>query len=520
LLGSLPALVKMLVLYLIIMCFSFFALGVGSVTLVFGVGHSLFFAVDVHTIVFVTTLIVISSSVIIWSYYYLDSELSFRKFCSLVFCFLLSMFGLVCCGNLLSSLIFWDLLGFSSFFLVIFPRSRAALSGGLLTGLTNRLGDVFLLFLFALRFTTTSNSTSIAKFLIAAAAITKSAQAPFSAWLPAAMVAPTPVSALVHSSTLVTAGVYLIFRFTPALSCTLLYIGLFTSFLAGWAASAEWLVKRVVALSTLRQLGFMLSCLGLGQRSIAFAHLNTHAAFKALLFLAVGVMTHCNYGSQQLRLSTNAFSSSCLVGFSVMISTLSMCGLFFLSGWATKDTILTAFTNNFISGCVVFILWVSTALTVLYSFRLLATSISGINNFLAFTRTGTLPVFATLPLTILCVLSIIEGYITVLGKSMYVPVLVSLFSTNTILNLYAGCTAAWLFYRFLRPYLSPWIPLMHSTSLVSSARVPLSSTILTENRILSGLGASQLASAALLGSHGLQAFRVYFVVLGVLFVLF
>jgi len=181
---------------------------------------------------------------------------------------------------------------------------------------------------------------------------------------------------------------------------------------------------------------------------------------------------------------------------------------------------LTAFSNNFMSGCVVFMLWVSTALTVLYRYRLLSTSMCGINNFLAFTSTGTLPVFATLPLTILCVLSIVEGYLTSLGKSMYVPVLVSLFSTNTILNLYAGGTAAFLFYRFFRPYLSPWVPLMHSTSLVARARKPISGLVLTENSIFSGFGLSLISATSHAMSSGLQAFRVAVIFLGVLLVLF
>lgn len=346
----------MIILYFLCTRFLLFIYSFGSTTLVLGVSHTVTLSMDAHSFVFLLTLFIISSSVLLWSYYYIDTESSYSKFCGLVLCFLFSIFGLVLGGSLLTSLVFWDLLGFSSFFLVIYPRSRASLAGGLLTGLTNRLGDIFLLFLFAVSCSHSANTICARKFFIAAAAITKSAQAPFSAWLPSAIVAPTPVSALVHSSTLVTAGVYLIFRFTPSLSYTLLYIGLFTRFLAGLAASSEWMIKKIVALRTLSQLGFIITALGLGQRRIAFFHLNTHAAFKALLFLAVGVISHSNYGSQQLRLSVNAFSSSCLVGFRVLISIMSLCGIFFLSGWASKDSILEAFTNNFIRGFTVFML--------------------------------------------------------------------------------------------------------------------------------------------------------------------
>jgi len=270
--------------------------------------------------------------VLLWSYFYLDVEYSFRTFCALVICFLLSISGLVISGSLVTAFVFWDLLGFSSFFLVIFPRSRASLSGGVLTALRNRCGDLFLLLLFGSCSISSSSSLSWFCLLLAAASFTKSAQAPFSAWLPAAMVAPTPVRALVHSSTLVTAGVFLIFRFCTGGYSSLLYVGLFTTILAGLAACFEVSIKKVVALSTLSQLGLMFVALGLGERSLGFLHLNLHAAFKALLFLAVGTLTHLNYGSQSVFLRVNAFTGSGLVGTSFVIRCASLCGLFFMSG--------------------------------------------------------------------------------------------------------------------------------------------------------------------------------------------
>jgi len=161
---------------------------------------------------------------------------------------------------------------------------------------------------------------------------TKSAQVPFSAWLPAAMLAPTPVSALVHSSTLVTAGVYLLYRYSPSSSLYLLIVGVFTTLLAGVAALKESDVKKVVAYSTMSQLGLMLSSLGLGERSACFAHLNTHASFKALTFLVVGTLFHCVYGSQEARATGLIHSVRPLLLVVLAGALASMCGLVFLSG--------------------------------------------------------------------------------------------------------------------------------------------------------------------------------------------
>merc|ERR1719431_2223611 len=194
-----------------------------------GVGSVLVLAVDPFSFIFVLTLSSISISVLTWSFYYIESELVFRRFTSLLLMFLCSMFGLVFSADLLRLFVAWDLLGFTSFFLVIFYRSRASLAGGILTGLTNRVGDVFFLFLFGNIFYSSDRPVTCAFYLLMVISVTKSAQVPFSSWLPAAILAPTPVSALVHSSTLVTAGVYLLFRFCSLYSTLLINVGIFTT---------------------------------------------------------------------------------------------------------------------------------------------------------------------------------------------------------------------------------------------------------------------------------------------------
>lgn len=138
-------------------------------------------------------------------------------------------------------------------------------------------------------------------------AMTKRAQIPFSAWLPAAIAAPTPVSSLVHSSTLVTAGVYLLIRFYASLRmfyyfCFFVFFsGVITCFMASLAAIYEYDLKKIIALSTLRQLGVMIIALGLGFPMLAFFHLVTHALFKALLFICAGTIIHSRYNNQDIR---------------------------------------------------------------------------------------------------------------------------------------------------------------------------------------------------------------------------
>jgi len=270
----------------------------------------------------------------------------FRRFMILVFAFLFSMFLLVFSQNLLLLFVAWDLLGFSSLFLVFFYRSPSSLSGGILTGLTNRFGDVLFLLFFGLSPCSTSWPMSRIVLLLVVVSITKSAQLPFSAWLPAAMLAPTPVSALVHSSTLVTAGVYLLFRFYPLDSPALSFIGSLTMILAGVAAFFEVDIKKIIALRTLSHLGIIVSSLGLGERFLGFAHLNIHASFKALLFLASGSLIHSTFGRQEARSMGGLVSSSALVLICFIVSCLSMLGFVFLSGFVSKEAILRSTYNS------------------------------------------------------------------------------------------------------------------------------------------------------------------------------
>jgi len=206
--------------------------------------------------------------------------------------------------------------------------------------------------------------------------MTKRAQIPFSAWLPAAIAAPTPVSALVHSSTLVTAGVYLLIRFRNLLNRLfiikfLLLLGGLTIFIAGLGANFEFDLKKIIALSTLRQLGLIIRILSLGYASLAFFHLLTHALFKALLFICAGVIIHRLKNFQDIRYIGSLVYQIPFTIIFINIANLALCGIPFLAGFYSKDIILEISSFRIINFIRYFLFFFSTGLTVCYSLRLI-----------------------------------------------------------------------------------------------------------------------------------------------------
>jgi NADH-ubiquinone oxidoreductase chain 5 len=242
------------------------------------------------------------------------------------------------------------------------------------------------------------------------AAITKRAQIPFSAWLPAAIAAPTPVSALVHSSTLVTAGVYLLIRFSPLVGVNifLLYISIFTIILSGIGANFEIDLKKIIALSTLRQLGVIIITLSLGLVELTFFHLVRHALFKSLLFLCAGAYIH-RYGDiQDIRFLGGVRGGFPLTRLLFIGCSLSLCGFPFLSGFYSKDIILESFFIGSINNFLFLIVFISTLATITYSVRLIY--YIGFKN-LGLTRvlTGREREFILYPIVVLFVRSTLAG---------------------------------------------------------------------------------------------------------------
>uniref|UniRef100_A0AAU6QDM0 NADH:ubiquinone reductase (H(+)-translocating) n=1 Tax=Sperchon placodermus TaxID=3136837 RepID=A0AAU6QDM0_9ACAR len=332
---------------------------------------------------FSSFVMLISSVVFIYSGFYMDGDASIRRYLWLLFLFVFSMLFLVFSPNLFSLMIGWDGLGLVSFLLVVYYSNFSSLRSGLLTVLTNRIGDLSMMvsfFIFYLHgFWNLSSfyfdcSMYMGIFLILASS-TKSAQLPFSSWLPAAMAAPTPVSSLVHSSTLVTAGVYLLIRFYYSLSFFLSswifsFISIMTMFFSGFLAFFEMDMKSVVAMSTLSQLGMMMFVISLGEWSFGFFHMICHALFKALLFLSCGGFIFYSSGGQDIRLKGSFVSMSPFFCMIFIFSSMSLCGIPFLSGFFSKDLILeSSFGFGWGVFCI-FIFFVSCAFSLVYSMRL------------------------------------------------------------------------------------------------------------------------------------------------------
>nr|QOW83855.1 NADH dehydrogenase subunit 5 [Austinograea sp. PX-2020] len=348
---------------------------------------------DWISLLFLCFVCLISSSVLYYSGSYMIEDKTLSRFMYIVLAFVFSMSMMVLSPNLISILLGWDGLGLVSYALVIYYQNEKSANAGMLTVLSNRVGDVAILLSIGLMSSLggwnflvyscyMSDEWLGLKFLLVLAAMTKSAQIPFSAWLPAAMAAPTPVSALVHSSTLVTAGVYLMIRFSPALMSSsvqsmLLIVSCSTMFMAGLGANFEYDLKKIIALSTLSQLGMMLSILALGYPDLAFFHLLSHALFKALLFMCAGVVIHSVSGYQDIRCMGSLVKFMPLSLSFMTIANLALCGFPFLAGFYSKDMILEVAFMSWIN-FIAFILYIlATGLTVMYTMRLIFYSLSG-----------------------------------------------------------------------------------------------------------------------------------------------
>nr|YP_010535526.1 NADH dehydrogenase subunit 5 [Ornithodoros erraticus]UYB78282.1 NADH dehydrogenase subunit 5 [Ornithodoros erraticus]UYB78295.1 NADH dehydrogenase subunit 5 [Ornithodoros erraticus] len=343
----------------------------------------MFMLFDWMSLIFVGVVMFISGMVILYSYDYMYMEPTSNYFCYGVLLFVASMVMMIISPNMIMILIGWDGLGLISYCLVIYYQNSKSDSAGMITVLSNRVGDVMILLsmVMLLQFGTLDfyiykEMYVLGGLMILIAGLTSSAQIPFSAWLPAAMAAPTPVSSLVHSSTLVTAGVYLLIRFNLLFlidfySKFLLFLALMTMLMSGLGAIVEMDLKKIIALSTLSQLGLMMLILAMGAWDMSFFHLLTHAMFKAMLFLCAGCMIHMSLGNQDIRYMGVFYSTKPLVSFLFGLANMALFGLPFLSGFFSKDMILEyiyKMEGNFI---IIMLVIFSTICTCVYSFRVM-----------------------------------------------------------------------------------------------------------------------------------------------------
>nr|YP_010363454.1 NADH dehydrogenase subunit 5 [Atkinsoniella curvata]UNZ12555.1 NADH dehydrogenase subunit 5 [Atkinsoniella curvata] len=351
---------------------------------------------DWISLIFSSVVLFISSMVILYSINYIGIySYSSNRFLFLVILFIMSMILMIMSPNLVSIMLGWDGLGLVSYCLVIYYSSMKSYLAGLITCLTNRLGDIGLLisicwimsygswhFIYYEGF-----FNSYIFYMVIISCFTKSAQIPFSCWLPAAMAAPTPVSSLVHSSTLVTAGVYLLIRFFNSFNFSnyfFLFISMMTMIFSSLCASYEFDLKKIIALSTLSQLGLMMSSLFFGLVDLSFFHLLTHAMFKSLLFLCSGIFIFYMNDNQDIRMMGSVcifmpFTTSCF-----NISSLTLCGIPFLSGFYSKDFLIENMSFNSLNFIIFFMFYFSLGLTACYSSRLFYYSMICNYNFMSY----------------------------------------------------------------------------------------------------------------------------------------
>ena len=338
----------------------------------------------------------VGGAIHIYSFGYMREDRGFSRFFACMSLFTFSMLGIVLANNFIQLFIFWELVGVSSYLLIGFWFEKpSAADAAKKAFITNRLGDFgFLLgilmvwtVLGSLNFSTLQQTlianpaalgtiASIAGLLIFCGAMGKSAQFPLHVWLPDAMEGPTPVSALIHAATMVAAGVYMlcriIFLLDPTALLVIAYIGGFTSLLAALIAIQQNDIKRILAYSTLSQLGYMVMAVGLSGPTAAMFHLTTHAFFKALLFLGAGSVILALHHEQDIWKMGGLRQKMPVTFWTFIIGTLALCGVPPFSGFYSKDSILAqAFDQIKSDRLVLFALAVSVAmLTTFYMFRL------------------------------------------------------------------------------------------------------------------------------------------------------
>ena len=406
--------------------------------------------VDNMTAVMLMVVSTVSSLVHIYSMGYMHGDPSYSRYYAYLSIFSFSMYGLVLSDNLFAIYIFWELVGLSSYLLIGFWfEKKSASDAGKKAFLTTRVGDVgmFIGILIIILTTGAFNyfdlfravaDGKLAGPLLTAAgigiffgAIGKSAQFPLHVWLPDAMEGPTPVSALIHAATMVAAGVYLVARlypiFTPDAFLFIAYIGCITLFIAGTIAIVMNDIKKVLAYSTISQLGYMMLGLGVGGFTSGMAHLTTHAAFKACLFLGSGSVIHAVH-TQDIREMGGLWKKMPITFWTFMAATLAISGVPLFSGFYSKDMILARaleFGLKHPPHLILFAVGALTAgMTAFYMFRMVIITFFGKpKDEEKYHHAHESPLNMTIPLIILGVLSIQFFFSPWFGDLVKKPVL-------------------------------------------------------------------------------------------------
>ncbi|HOJ59934.1 MAG TPA: NADH-quinone oxidoreductase subunit L [bacterium] len=397
------------------------------------------FHIDALTAVMVLVVGVVSFLVHVYSMGYMQGEAFYDRYFAYLSLFSFSMLLLVLCDNLLVLYISWELVGVSSYLLIGFYFWRPAAADACKKAfITTRVGDVFMLIGLLLVVLHTGKFNyrevfdavaqgqfsgtvlTVAAICLFGGAVGKSAQFPLHVWLPDAMEGPTPVSALIHAATMVAAGVYMVGRLFPIFSASpeamlvIAYIGLITAFFAATIAITQTDIKRVLAYSTVSQLGYMMTALGVGAYTAGLYHLMTHAFFKALLFLCSGCVIHAVHTNEITQMG-GLYRKMPVTALTMLIGTLAIAGVPFFSGFGSKDAILAGaldFGLQHPQHLLIFLgLLAGAGITAFYMFRLIFLTFFGEpRDPERYEHAHEAPDVMTLPLVALAVLSILGGF--------------------------------------------------------------------------------------------------------------
>jgi NADH-ubiquinone oxidoreductase chain 5 len=414
------------------------------------------FTFDSLTVSMLIPVLIVSSLVHIYSIGYMSHDPHNQRFFSYLSLFTFMMIILVTSNNFLLMFVGWEGVGVCSYLLVSFWFTRIAANQSSLSAfLTNRVGDCFLTIgmfailwsfgnidystVFSIAPLMSDNIITIIGICLLIGAMAKSSQIGLHVWLPMAMEGPTPVSALIHAATMVTAGVYLLMRSSPIIEYSntvlllCLWIGAITTVFSSLIGLFQQDIKKVIAYSTMSQLGMMVVAIGLSSYNLALFHLVNHAFYKALLFLGAGAVIHAVSDNQDFR-RYGGLKSFLPLTYSVMlIASLSLVAFPFMTGFYSKDFILeSAYGQFYFSSIVVyFISTIGAMFTTLYSIKVLYLTFlaNPLGPLVNYKQAHEGDIFMSIPLIVLAVFSILFGYVT---KDMFIGLGSNFFVDNSI----------------------------------------------------------------------------------------